>query len=255
MHLVFFDESGFSPRWTLDIAEQPFYVLAAVCLQATAYADACEDLPREFAFLGVTLPHPLGKGAEIKARAVAGGEGWWRNHNDERNKFRELMLSFPTRQTGTAFVVIVDKRAHFQQYAWPENPVTLAMRFLFERLQWYLSNEQSNAYCVYDHDKRRTDATHLQSIQLIREGSDVIFFSDYYSQTIKTTNTLDRITELALGQSHSSIGLQVADFFATMAYCYYRDGQPADCGWWNTLNTSLFHESGQIVGRGLKVFP
>jgi hypothetical protein len=166
-----------------------------------------------------------------------------------------MMLSFPLNHNGTGFVVVVDKERHRRQYASPQNPPELAMQFLFERLQWHLVKISSHAYCIYDHDKRRTDMLHDQSAQLIREGTEVMFFSKFYGEMLTTTNKLDRITELALGKSDNSVGLQVADFFATMAYCYFRDGKPGKCGWWDTLCASLLRKDGQLNGWGLKVFP
>jgi len=135
MKLIFVDESGYSPNWTADIVDQPFYVLSAVCIDASLYPRMCDELRRDTALMGLPgLAHPLGKGSEIKARAVARGEGWWQQHNDERNRFRDLMLSLPACYEGVAFVVAVHKDRHRNQYVWPEDPVTLAMKFLFERL-------------------------------------------------------------------------------------------------------------------------
>lgn len=76
MKLLFIDESGYSPNWTADIAHQPLYVLSAVCIDASLYPRMCDELRCDTALMGLpALAHPLGTGSEIKARAVARGEG------------------------------------------------------------------------------------------------------------------------------------------------------------------------------------
>lgn len=164
------------------------------------------------------------------------------------------MLTFPATNAGTAFIVVIDKARHRAQYAHPEDPVQIAMKFLFERLEFYLRSVVDTAYCIYDHDTTRTASVHEESISLIRGGSKIDYFSSFYGEFVSTTHDLSHITELALAMSHNSLGLQVADFFATCAYTYYRDGKRANCGWWNTLCNSLYTD-GDLTGRGLKVFP
>jgi hypothetical protein len=256
MKLLYIDESGFSPAWTRDIEQQPFYVVAAICIDAELYPKACRDLRHEVDSLNLQgLEFPLGQGSEIKARDVARGAGWWANNDAERNQFRNMMLSFPSQNRGVAFVVVIDKARHRDQYARPKDPVALGMGFLFERAEWYLREVDSEAFCVYDHDKRRTDQLHGQSMALIREGSKITFFSPSSGQRTEITHSLDHIVEVSLGVSENSLGLQVADFFATCAYCYFRDGHPTKCGWWDHLCSALYRQDGELIGRGLKCFP
>jgi hypothetical protein len=68
---------------------------------------------------------------EIKARDVAKGAGCWGKRDSERNKFRNLMLSFPSQNDGVALVVVIEKERHFNQYAHPTDPVALGMVFSF----------------------------------------------------------------------------------------------------------------------------
>ncbi|MDQ7858550.1 MAG: hypothetical protein QN174_13250 [Armatimonadota bacterium] len=66
---------------------------------------------------------------------------------------------------------------------------------------------------------------------------------------------LPHLLEMSLGDSRYSIGLQVADYFATTTYHYYMDGKPASCGWWDLLAGSLHRLDGKLIGIGLKEFP
>jgi len=72
---------------------------------------------------------------------------------------------------------------------------------------------------------------------------------------MRSNQAMDRILDFALADSRFSIGLQVADFFASMAYAHFRAGTPKGCGWWATLLESLDAKDGKIQGIGLKVFP
>ncbi len=254
MIAVFIDESGYTGNWLMDIENQPFYVLSAVCLPMDAYPNVCADLRSEIQKLNLPgVISPLGQGFQIKARTIARGEGWWQEHNEERNKVRTLMLSTPPKYQGTAFVVIIDKTAHQRQYVNPEDPVELSLRFLFERLQMYLVDNNEYAFCVYDQNKPIDDKLQTLSTALVRDGSDFFFISGFYLKLISFK--IDRISEFTLGNSTNSIGLQLADFFASFTYQYYKNNKPSPCGWWDILYQSLHKRDDKIRGIGLKEFP
>lgn len=256
MRMIFLDEAGYTFDWTSAMEDQPFYVLGAVVLPA-------DNLPPAYSALRqaeqqIQLPEasvPLGQGREIKAREVATGSGWWRSHNSERNGIRDLMLTWPTTHEGTAILVVVDKKAHHEKYYTPDSPYLLALQFMLERLQHYLTARNDHGYCVYDHNKRLEAEVHAKAIGLIREGSDITYYSSFYGGEVYTKMTLPNVLELALGDSQNSLGLQVADFFATFGYQYFKQGKPDPCGWWTTLRSNLDSKGGVIDGIGLKVFP
>ena len=175
-------------------------------------------------------------------------------HDNERNLFRNMMLGFPKKFGGRAFLIAIDKDKHRTKYAQAKDPVEISMQFLFERIEWYLRGEDDNAYCIYDHDTWRTDSLHRQAVGLIREGSTIQFYSSFWEQGVISKHLLNHITEMALCVSHNSVGLQVADFFASCAYKYLRDS-PQACGWWETLCESLYRKDGELNGCGLKRFP
>ena len=255
MKLIFIDESGYSTNWLNDIEQQPFHVLSAVAIDASVYAEACKEVRERVDEMNLPgLDHPLGKGSEIKARFIMTGGGWWRANNDARTSYRNLMLEFPRRYGGAAFLVVIDKAKHRDRYAKPLDPAEISMTYLFERIEFYLRGVEADAYCIYDHNTWRTNQLLQQAVGLIREGSTIQFHSSFWDQEVVSKHLLDHIVEMALCVSHNSIGLQVADFFATCGYRYFRDS-PQSCGWWNTLRESLYSEAGEVNGCGLKEFP
>lgn len=258
MRMFFLDEAGYTPDWTTGITDQPFYVLSAVGIEADRLASGYEALRRGEASLN--LPEastPLGQGREIKAREIATGTGWWRNNDESRNGIRDLMLSWPKVQGGTAMLVVIDKAAHQQKYYTPKNPYILALQFMLERIEHHLAAREDYGYCVYDHNKRLEGELHSNTASLMRDGSQITYFSAYYGGDVSRNMRIPHILELGLGSSVNSLGLQVADFFATFAYQYFKQRKPeaARSGWWHTLEQSLDSRDGVVDGVGLKVFP
>jgi hypothetical protein len=254
MNLVFLDEAGYSHNWKKDIEGQPFMVLAAVMVDADRYIEQCEVIRDESGKIGVELKFPLGLGFEIKASSIAKGEGWWGKNTKERNCIRELMLNFPANCGGKIFLTIIDKKRHIDKYATPEQPHELCFKYIFERIQWELNESNENGICIYDQTKFMDDDLHDRSMLLMRNGSSLSYFSNYYGY-VSGALVIDRIKEFHLGTSKNSLGLQVADYYATFAYQYYRKNKPENCDWWTTIRNNLRSVNGEYLGYGLKVFP
>jgi len=250
------DESGYSFNWEADLDKQPYYVLSAVCFPSEKLWSAYREIRRKISGLNLEGGNqPLGKGFEIKARDVAKGYGYWRNHNNERNAVRDIMLEALKKWGGTAFIAVIDKQAYKERYVSPKDPYRLSLEFIFERLQMYLSDINDYSICIYDQNKRLEDPLQNAAASLARQGSEITYFSRFYNSFVKKTFPIDRIIEFTLGRSENSIGLQVADFFATMSYTYVKKGKPSPCGWWDKLKSSLHKKDGQLQGVGYKEFP
>ena len=197
---IFMDDSGYEFDWKTDITQQPFFVMSAVCVPEQVYPKACQNM--RISITNLNLPkmtNPLGQGFEIKANQIAKGEGWWGNHNKERCEIRNSMLLFPKENESVAFVSVIDKKAHVEKYKNPDDPLELSLQFLFERIQDYLKYRNEYGYCTYDQPKRTDDKLHNISTNLMREGSEIIYWSDYYKDRRTITLHLDRILEFSLG--------------------------------------------------------
>jgi hypothetical protein len=256
MYLVFFDESGFTPDWKAGMGQQPFYSLAAVCIDAARLRTAYDGLRADVAALG--LPEataPLGRGHEIKAKDIASGSGWWHSHTEQRNSFRELMLGFPAKYGGVAVLVVIDKARHNAKYFFPDNPYLLALRYALERVATWLAAKNETGVVIYDQNKRLEGELHSEANTLIRDGSDVSYVSRWFGGEVSFSVSLDSILEFTLGNSANSLGLQVADYFATFGYQYFKGDKPSPCEWWETLLSGLRRENGEVEGYGLKTFP
>lgn len=256
MHMVFLDESGYSRNWETDIAHQPFYTLSAVCLPAGRLEALYADVRAKIAGLKLpTVSAPLGRGFEIKAREIVNGSGWWGRHNNERNAVREAMLEAPARFEGCVVLVAFDKAEHKRKYVSPDNPYTLSLQMVFERVGEHLRSIGEHGYCIYDQNTLFQQPLLDHSAKLMVGGSGGTGFSGVYQQYYNYFVKLDHLLEMSVGVSEYSIGLQIADYFATCGNSYYKGGKPSPCGWWDTLTKSLRNQSGEYRGYGLKEFP
>jgi len=129
------------------------------------------------------------------------------------------------------------------------------MKYILERVEHYLRDANDVGFLVYDHNKGFEPKLASETFSLLSEGSTGSFFSEVYEATFSFTLQLDHILELAFGDSIGSLGIQVADFFATFAYQHFKAGKPPKCGWWDTLVANLHRKDGVLDGVGLKVFP
>ncbi|MEO0130395.1 MAG: hypothetical protein ABIK76_01690 [candidate division WOR-3 bacterium] len=66
--------------------------------------------------------------------------------------------------------------------------------------------------CIYDQNKRLEEKLQNTAAVILQEGSELIYFSNFYNSLVIKTFPIDRIIEFSLGKSENSIGLQIADF-------------------------------------------
>lgn len=251
MELIYLDESGYTFNWIKDVESQPFYVLSAVSIPVNSYPKSIDELKAALELAGYPHAHELGKNFEIKAKEIARGEGAWGANEGLRNSVRDLMLKYPSQNQGAAIVSVVNKKALVGQYSKPDNPYELALKYLCERLQRYLVNKNTKGLIVYDRNKREEVGFLDQMSSLVKKGSFIKY--DMFDPRTDKFYQIDRILEFFLSDSKHSIGIQVADFFATMTYHYHKTGSPPDCGWWRTLKGSLYQSGTNLYGY--KIFP
>ena len=247
MNLIFLDESGNSKSWKSD-KEQRFYVLAAYIVDAHLYIDSLDGIRAQIAALPpcAKMP-PLGQGYEIKGSSIANGSPPWKKDNESRNKVRDLMLNFPSRNDGRICLCVIDKQRHLDKYTEPNPPHELALQFVLERVHSYQSENELTGLCIYDQCKHLDSALHKQSCDLIRDGSRI-----YNSNKVLNVNS---IKEFYLGSSENSLGLQVADFYASFTYHFFKKELPREAFYWKDIRKHIFSLNGKFMGIGLKVWP
>lgn len=255
MYLIFVDECGYHRDWSSDkaIREQPFHVVSAVAIPSHALPNIYTNIRSRIAQLNLpeTEADALGRGQEIKAGSVDRGEGFWGKNQNLRDAVREIYLNLPG---VTYFVVCVDKRAHRNQYSRPEDPATLSLRFLLERLQGFCKDNNQAGYVLIDLNKRQEAEQRGFLSSLLRWGSGGIAVSKFYGYMYEWKLEISNIVEVHFGDSKHSLGLQIADFVARHAYSWRKKNKDPNYPGWSYIEPRLYKYP-KHQGWGYKEFP
>lgn len=223
--LIFTDESGFTPNWTSKIKDQPYFVLAAISIPIEVYPLLCKKLRKDLERISqIQNAQTIGKTSEIKAKDIISGRGIWNRHPEDREQVRKIFLASPRRFKGNSYAVIIDKKKLKSRYSSPDDPYSLAFKFIFERVQQDLQRESRMGYFIHDQTKLFDDKHHEHSSELRSQGSTINVPTQFEPYIVDIA--MDNIAEFYLGKSTCSIGLQLADFYASHIYNYFRNNKP-----------------------------
>lgn len=254
MDLIFLDECGYVKNWSEDkaIDEQPFYVLAAVAIDATRVQGVYEQIRQEIKKLSLpgVQADRLGRGEEIKARQVDRGDDPFKNP-EHRNLVRSIYLG----QDAIYFVACIRKRDHKKRYPNAQDPSQLALRFIFERVQPFLKERGVSGLVLVDKNKRDERQQQEYSAGLLTGGSTGFAYNQFYDTFYEWKIDFENIIEIHFGDSRYSLGLQIADFVARHVYSWRKEGQPPDYPGWNIIKQRLYRRRGRYKGWGYKEFP
>ncbi|MEJ5349811.1 MAG: DUF3800 domain-containing protein [Desulfosoma sp.] len=255
MYVVFVDECGYEKNWSSSTAiqRQPFYVLAGVAVPFDRIADIYVSI-REI-IRGLNLPktnaNMLGKGEEIKASSVDKGDRFWQSNPGFRDGVRKGYLDL---QEVTYFVVCINKQRHKAQYSSPYDPTHLAAQFLFERFEHFLSGKQTSAFVLIDAMKREEQEQRRWLTRILMSGSGGVALSKFYDDFYVWSLQFTRIVEVNIGNSKYSLGLQIADFVARLAYSWRKSDKDHSYPGWDLIEPRLYRYP-SYQGWGYKEFP
>jgi hypothetical protein len=254
MFLVFIDECGYSKNWEKCIKEQPVHVTSAVAIKADDLLNIICRIKNSLASL--SLHHVdvslLGKGEEIKASSVDRGDDFWSKNPLLRDAVRKAYLDHS--EQVTYFLVCIDKQRHRIKYSKPDDPADLAIKYLLERIQGFLVEQNDNAYVLIDANKRIQEKQRNFLFLILRRGSEGYCINKWFGIIYTWHLSLDNILEIQFGDSQYSIGLQIADFVARHAYSWYKAGKKNDYPGWQWIEPRLYRHP-NYFGWGYKEFP
>ncbi|MCI4463279.1 MAG: DUF3800 domain-containing protein [Caldisericum sp.] len=255
MYLIFVDEAGYTPGWSNvnlnDLNEQPVYVVSGVAIKENCIQSVYDSIINKLKQLNITGIDisKLGKGEEIKAKEVDRGEGIWRHYFDLRDEVRKIYMDH---DNVIYFAVCIDKKRHITQYFEPENPEYLALRFLLERVQGLLNDQNELGLVVIDFNRRIEQDQRKFVSELLIEGSQIKI-----SNFLEFRLQLDRIIEFYFCDSQNSLGLQIADFVARHIYSWWKKGKNPNYPGWCYIEKRLYKPPTRTsyYGWGYKEFP
>ncbi|MGI8906807.1 MAG: DUF3800 domain-containing protein [Candidatus Sumerlaeaceae bacterium] len=257
MEMIYLDESGYCFDWKTNHEEQPYYVLSAVCISADKLDGCSMQLRQEVADLKVPGANPpLGRGFEIKAKLIEQGSGHWNKNPVDRQKIRKAMLTTASTFGARSILVVVDKPLLLSTYRdYARDPYLLAYTMMLERIQKFLERNGQLGVIVYDHNQRIATELNNTAADLATNGSNIQYL-DFYTNLPSTTQLkIDRIVEFTFSDSKYSVGLQIADYFATRTSSLMKKGHAFNDVHWGEFWHCLDSVSQKVKGIGIKVYP
>lgn len=275
MYLIYMDESGYTQNWHNEksLEEQPVYVLAGVAINSELISELYKNIRERVNELGIDIKD-LGFGGEIKACDVDRGDGVFRR-SEFRDPTRKIYLDHENE--ATYFVIFIDKENHKKTYSKPYEPTILSFHFLLERIQHFLNSNNQSGLIIMDRNDT-DDKIKIKLRELLRNGSQVIATKLIYEpkfitklnevlkkvskgiatnpiyETFEWKLKIDRILEIAFGDSKFSLGLQIADFVARHSYSYWKNSKDINYPGWNYIEKRLYNYPNHN-GWGYKEFP
>lgn len=235
-YIVYIDESGDHDLTSIK-GDYPVFVLAFCIFPKEAYAAvACPALQRlKFKYYG----HDT---VVFHERDIRKADGPFKQLFDRkvRDAFMADLSSLIEQAPFTIVAVAIHKERHIQQYARPEHPYNLALKFGLERVQKYmLGNGQKGKATHFIFEKRGR-----------REDDEL----ELEFRRIDSAMKLGFSCEFADKRSNAC-GLQIADLVARpIGQHVLRPDQPNRT--WSILEPKIRRsDSGKIEGYGLKIFP
>jgi len=174
--------------------------------------------------------------------------GPFKSLTDEQRRYMDSRLvSILGEAEWTGFASIILKRELCERYVYPENPYTLAIEFMAERLCYYLQGPRAGI--VFE------SRGQLEDVALAKVLNRILSAGTDYLHAARAQETIALIGRYVKGDPDDSLfaGLEMADLCAYVAGCWTLD-RPVP----KKLNTVIFeklHGYPNAWGKGLKVFP
>lgn len=240
-YIVYVDESGDHGLERVD-RDYPIFVLAFCIFQKETYRKTC--VPALQAFKFKHFGHDMTVLHERDIRKAAGDFKFLVN----RLKREEVMagLSALVEEAEFDLIASVIRKARLQsQYAFPDSPYDLALKFCLERLRYFLrehGDSEETVHVVFESRGKREDDELELEFRRLCDGSSLdgekLPFEPIFAP-----------------KSVNCSGLQIADLVARPIGRRILDPEQANRAY--EIIEPKFRRSsrGQVEGYGLKIFP
>ncbi|MDK9701317.1 MAG: DUF3800 domain-containing protein [bacterium] len=261
MFIAYIDESGFSSQ--VD-TKQPFYVLSAVIISSKYLKAMNNKLREEVSKFEIEMnfsAKSLGLGSEIKAKNCI--SMLKRERKALASEFAQCILNAPNLYSGAVINIIIDKSEYNKRGVLNKKKVEFkAIELLFERLSKYTSyhstdDNDNQCICIHDENKILSDEMQSEASQLRKIGNFVTYWNEIKGSSTTTHNSLNNIADFAYSDSKNSLGIIIADFFASFLYQIITKNMEITDGIIRSLYNSCdkSRRNGVINGFGIKIYP
>lgn len=239
--IAFLDECGDHSMEKID-SDFPFFVLAAVVVERTAYTE--EIIPKINRFKLKYWDH---EGVNLHSRDIRKKEGpfTFLQAEKRRDEFIGELNHLMETLSYTLFIIGIDKKKHKEKYgANARNPYALSLKFLFERIVHFLGRKKERDLPVIDEARGRNEDNELRAD----------FFNIFQNGTEYTPPDSFKKLNCPLlfkDKRNNIVGIQLADLCAyPSARKMIKPEQPNRS--FDIVKEHL-HEDGRVYGW--KIFP
>lgn len=247
MQFIFIDETGNS-GFDLDNAEQPFHILFGVIIEHKLLPTIQNEL------LHIAKEHYESfdqSDFEFKGFDLYKGKSFNKNKKvDERIAITEKLLDIFLKYQLKTITIIINKKLLKSKYKNPMHPHQLAFRFMVEKFESYLIENQKFGLMVCDEIKEHEQSLIEDLESFKRQGTSIGSYDNIVPQ-----NILDSVHYV---KSHNSWGIQLCDVGTYFVGKYFKLLIKQ-----NALKEELSRSESQIkemveknlVEREIKIFP
>ncbi len=239
-YIVYVDESGDHGLVSID-PNYPVFVLAFCVFEKEAYRSRC--VPALQALKFKHFGHDM---AILHEREIRQAQGDFKFLVDAPRR-SEFMDDLTTLVEGTEFTLIasaINKTELRDRYTYPANPYDLALEFCLERLHYFLTERRNGGrpvHVVFESRGRREDNELELEFRRVCDGQSM------------AEETLP-FEPVFASKRVNCCGLQIADLVARpIGRHILRPDQENRA--YGIIESKFRRSGGQIMGRGLKVFP
>jgi hypothetical protein len=244
-HHFFLDETGDHGLTYID-EQFPIFLLQGVLFSSKVYSNICSEIKiLKTEFFG-------SEGVILHSRDIRKCEGAFQVLFDLelKQRFYESLNKILSGYEYTIIAVAIDKKRHIQKYGkTAQNPYTICLSFMMERLIFSLDSISSSATVTIDIEKRGRK----EDADLLAHYNSIIDRGTYHVESVRFKS---RISDFMMqSKRENEIGLQIADLCAYPVARHVLNAEEPYIPF-EIIRAKLRHSaSGEIEGYGLKVFP
>lgn len=244
-HRFFLDETGDHGLTFID-EQFPIFLLQGVLFSEVEYQRICEAIRAlKQEFFGA-------EGVILHSRDIRKCEGAFQVLFDLelKQRFYSALNKILAEVEYTIIAVAIDKKRHIQKYGkTAQNPYTICLSFMMERLIFTLDSVPGDATVAIDIEKRGRK----EDAELLAHYNSIIDRGTYH---VESARFKSRIADFMMqSKRENEIGLQIADLCAYPVARHVLNAEEPYIPF-EIIKSKLRHNgSGEVEGYGLKVFP
>jgi len=184
VYILYLDASGDPGKYR--IKNTKYFVLGGIVCKPKITFECSKKLTE---LINQYFPNPLLRPRKIRYTSLIHSKHPW--NKIDKKKFADDFFGLITSSDLTIFAMIIDKKAHWKQYAYPIPPYNLTLEMMMGRFQWFLEKNNDIGMVVSDRESKGLMNALLDLFEGFKEKGtmykklkniiDTIFFAPSYT--------------------------------------------------------------------------